>query len=57
MTAPAPTDDRLRVVTDIQTGQAVFGPATQEQTSRWIIRVGFWMGADLRVDVLPGSDT
>ncbi len=58
MTAPAPTDDRLRVVTDIRTGQTVFGPATWEQTSTWIIRDGFWMGADLRLDVVPaGSDT
>ncbi len=57
MTAPAPADGRLRVVTDVRTGQTVFGPATWEQMSRWIIQDGFWRGADLRIDVLPGSDT
>ena len=56
MTAPAATDDRLRVVVDIRTGQTVFGPATAAQTSHWIIQDGFWMGADLRVlDVLPAE--
>lgn len=55
MTAPAPADDRLRVVTDIRTNETVFGPATEAQTRHWIIQDGFWMAADLRVDVLPGS--
>ena len=56
MTAPAPADDRLRVVVDIRTGKTVFGPATWDQTSTWIIQDGFWRGADLAVQVLPGSD-
>ena len=56
MTAPAPTDDRLRVVVDVRTGKTLFGPATQAQTADWIIRDGFWRGADLAVKVLPGSD-
>lgn len=56
MTAPAPAGGQLRAVIDINSGETVFGPATREQTSTWIIQEGFWMGADLRVDVLPGSD-
>jgi hypothetical protein len=53
MTAACLTaDDRLRVVVDVRTSETVFGPATRAQTAAWIIRDGFWRGADLRVDVI-----
>ena len=52
MTAITPTDDRPRVVTDIRTGETVYGPAARAEVGHWIINDGFWRGADLRVDVV-----
>jgi hypothetical protein len=51
--AQLPAGSRDYVVTDVRTGETVFGPATRTQVGHWIKQDGFWRGADLRLDVAP----